>query len=103
MNTLRRRKFTDDEKRKIVDEASIRGINVMLHEHRLSYSVFSRWKKKFYAEEADKIKTERKIVQQLNELSIENERLKKIIAKLALEIQVKTEMLSKFSNEEKGD
>ena len=97
MNTLRRRKFTDDEKRKIVDEALIRGINVMLQEHRLSYSVFSRWKKKFHKEEPDKAKTDRKMVQQLNALVIENERLKKIIANLALEVQIKTEMLNKCS------
>lgn len=102
MNTLHRRKFTDDEKRKIVDEALIRGINVMLQEHRLSYSVFSRWKKKFYTEETDKVATDRKIIQQLNELVVENERLKKIIANLALEVQIKTEMLSKFSSMEKG-
>lgn len=96
MNTLHRRKFTDEEKRKIVDEALIRGINVMLQEHRLSYSVFARWKKKFHTEETDKAQTDRKVAQQLNALVIENERLKKIIANLALEVQIKTEMLNKF-------
>ncbi|HEX5155082.1 MAG TPA: transposase [Parafilimonas sp.] len=102
MNTLHRRKFTDDEKRKIVDEALVRGINVILQEHRLSYSVFSRWKEKFQPVQTDKIKTERKIVQQLNELLVENERLKKIIANLALEVQIKTEMLDRYSHTEKS-
>lgn len=93
MDALRRRKFTDDEKQKIIDEAFVRGINVVLQEQRLSYSVFARWKKKFYSGGTDKIKTDPKVVQQLNALVIENERLKKIIANQALEIQIKAEKL----------
>lgn len=102
MNTLNRRKFTEAEKRKIVDEALVRGVNVMLQEHRLSYSVFSRWKKKFYVVETDKAKADRRIVQRLNELVIENERLKKIIANLALEVQIKTEKLKETSDTDKS-
>ena len=94
MDALKRRKFTDDEKQKIVNEASMRGINVVLQEHRLSYSVFTRWKKKFCIADTNKIKTDPKVVQQLNALVIENERLKKIIANQALEIQIKAEKLN---------
>lgn len=100
--TLHRRKFTEAEKRKIVDEALVRGVNVMLQEHRLSYSVFSRWKKKFYVEETDKAKADRRVVQRLNELAIENERLRKIITNLALELQIKTEMLSRSGIADRG-
>lgn len=88
MNTSHRRKFTDDEKQKVVDEAMIRGINVVLQERRLSYSVFSRWKKQFFVEETDKTKRGQKVVKQLNELIVENEKLKKIIANQAMELQI---------------
>ena len=88
MNTSQRRKFTDDEKRRIVTDAMVRGINIVLQEHRLSYSVFARWKKQFHCGEAAGRVNNRKVIHRLNQLIIENEKLKKIVANLVLELQL---------------
>ena len=104
MNTSHRRKFSDDEKRRIVNEALIRGINVILQEHRLSYSVFSRWKKKFHIPTAiDETKKDRTVVQQFNNVMIENGRLKKIIADLLLDIQEKNEKIKEFTSRQNNN
>ena len=88
MNTSRRRKFTDDEKRQIVNDALLRGINLVLQENRLSYSVFSRWKAKFNDTTKAEKRDDRKIIHRLNEMIIENDRLKKIIANLMLDLEL---------------
>lgn len=93
MGTALRRRFTDDEKHEILAEASKRGIIVVLREHKLSYSVYSRWKEKFQTQEASEKKSTYKIMQEIKNLTIENERLKRIIANQALEIQIKSEKL----------
>lgn len=88
MSTSQRRKFTDDEKQRIVNDAMLRGINIVLQEQRLSYSVFSRWKKKFHCDVVAGKVNNRRMVHRLNELIMENEKLKKIIANLVLELQM---------------
>lgn len=93
MQALHRRKFTDSEKRAIVVDAAKRGIHVVLREHKLSYSVFSRWRQKFQPEEAKEQVSRLRMLQQLKELATENERLKKIVASQALEIQINKETL----------
>lgn len=85
-----RRKFTEHEKRAILGEAGERGVNIVLREQNLSYSVFAKWKAKFQAVK-DQQPSKTKILQQLRQLTIENERLRKIIANMALELQVKSE------------
>jgi putative transposase len=96
MSAALRRRFTDDEKHAILAEASKRGIIVVLREHKLSYSVYSRWKEKFQIQEAPEKKSIYKIMQEIKNLTIENERLKRIIANQALEIQIKSEKLKGF-------
>jgi len=93
MGTLRRRKFSEDEKLAILEEANIRGISVALREHKLSYSVFSRWKEQLQSIGKKEQKSNYKILQELKNLATENERLKKIIANQALQIQIQTEKL----------
>ncbi|GAO41094.1 transposase [Flavihumibacter petaseus] len=88
-----RRKFTDDEKRAIIDGAAQKGVNAILREHGLSYSVYSRWKEKFQPEVMKEQHAQFRLQQQVRVLTAENERLKKIIANQALEIQIKTEKL----------
>ena len=88
MSTLRR-KFSQDEKQAILEEAHHRGITTVLREHKLSYSVFSRWKTQmgmgtFTKADAD-----------LLELRQENIRLKRIVADQALELEMKREQLRK--------
>ncbi len=94
MKPQHRRKFTDDEKRAIVEDAAIRGTNVVLQEYRLSYSVFARWKVKFQPAEMKEAQHKQKLQQHLKELMGENELLKRIIANQALELQIKTEQLN---------
>jgi len=50
MSTLRR-KFSQDEKQAILEEAHHRGITTVLREHKLSYSVFSRWKEQLRSDD----------------------------------------------------
>lgn len=93
MNISPRRKFTEEEKKIILAEAEKHGISAVLRDHKLSYSVFSRWKEKLSGSNKNEI-TQYKMQQRLKELSLENERLKKIITNLVLENQIKTEKLS---------
>ena len=93
MSTLSRRKFSQDEKYAILEEANLRGITVVLREHKLSYSVFSRWKEQLRSDDKIEQKSRYKILQEMKNLVTENERLKKIIANQALQIQIQTEKL----------
>ncbi len=92
MSTVQRRKFSENEKHAILKEASQKGISVVLREYKLSYSVFSRWKKQLAVDKKEP-KSNYRILQEIIGLVTENERLKKIIANQALEIQIKTEKL----------
>ena len=92
MSIVHRRKFSEDQKHVILKEASQKGISVVLREYSLSYSVFSRWKKQLAADKKEP-KSNYRILQEIKDLVTENERLKKIIANQALEIQIKTEKL----------
>lgn len=86
MAIVHRRKFGDDEKRFIISEAGKRGVNTVLREHNLSYSVFYKWKEK-YGIDAGKEVSRAKLLSQIKELTNENDRLRKLIADLAATIQ----------------
>ncbi|HVY73229.1 MAG TPA: transposase [Puia sp.] len=92
-----RRKFTEEEKRAILAEANRRGTNVILRDYKLSYSVFSRWKEKFEPADKKGHASFYQLMQQLKEVSTENERLKKIIANQALELEIKTEKIRELT------
>lgn len=97
MNIAKRRKFTEEEKKTILAEAEKRGISTVLREHKLSYSVFSRWKEKMKPGNGSEETSAFKMKQELKNLLQENERLKKIIAHLALENQIKLEKLNNIN------
>lgn len=93
-----RRKFTEDQKMEILEQAGKEGVTSVLHTHRLSYSVFARWKKKFMKIDGNtpepppnRTKTE------LRHLQEENNRLKKIIADQVLELAWKEEEIKKYN------
>lgn len=94
---ISRRKFSDDQKRSILQEAETTGVTAVLRAYNLSYSVFARWKQKFMKPDSyiqggvvsAKSKSEIKLLIQ------ENTRLKKIIADMALELERKDEELKK--------
>jgi putative transposase len=97
--TAHRRKFTDDQKLSILQQAAKIGIIAAIREHNLSYSVFARWKKKFMKNEPTVTAgfSVNKTRSELKHLNEENTRLKKIIAEQALQLERKEEELKKIN------
>ena len=92
----KRRQFTPEEKYSILQEAEREGFTETIRKYNLAGSVLSYWKKKYLSQGKDGLKAGyRKIDPQVRELEDENARLKRIIAKQALEIEVKDELLKK--------
>jgi putative transposase len=93
-----RRKFTEDQKMEILEQAGKMGVTAVLHQHHLSYSVFARWKKKYM--KTDTIVhsvTGNRVRSEMKQLLEENVRLKMIIADQALEIAWKEEEIKKYN------
>ena len=91
-----RRQFSPEEKYSIIQEAEREGITETARKYNLAHSVLNYWKKKYLANGKDGLKTAyRKVDPQLRALEEENERLKKLIAKQAIELEFKTELLKK--------
>lgn len=91
-----RRKFTPEEKHSILQEAEREGHTEVCRRYNLSSSVLTYWKNKYLARGKDGlIKSYKRIDPQVRSLEEENQRLKKIIAKQALEIEVKDELIKK--------
>lgn len=94
--TKQRRKFTPEEKYSILQEAEREGMAETARKYNLAHSVMSYWKKKYLSKGKDGLKSAyRKIDPEVRALEEENERLKRIIAKQALEIEFKTEIIKK--------
>jgi putative transposase len=93
---IQRRKFSEADKLSILDSAEKQGVTAVLREHRLSYSVFVRWKHKYrgYNPVRPVGGTSKA---ELKHLLEENGRLKKIIADQALEIERKEEEIRKYN------
>lgn len=89
-----RRKFSPEEKLSIVREAEREGGPATYRKYNLSPNLLSRWREKYLAEGISGLKgAYKRIDPEKRELEDENERLKRIIAKQALEIEFKTELL----------
>src|ERR1700743_50372 len=95
----KRRRFSEEEKLNILQKARRMGVTTVLHEYKLSYSVFARWKKQFAGNEetAEYPSYNINAKYELNHLLLENGRLKKIIAEQALELERKEEELKKYN------
>ena len=93
-----RRKFTDEEKLQILRQAGVKGIGNILRQNSISYSVFSRWRQHFSEQGVDPIgeKTEHRLLLE------ENTRLRKIIANLALSLEMKDEELKRITGLPEG-
>jgi putative transposase len=91
-----RRRFTDEEKKEILHQATLLGITNVLRMHHLSYSVYSKWKDKFQKDlpKASEQMTKAEMILMMEE----NKRLKKIVADQALSIEQKTEELKKMKD-----
>jgi transposase-like protein len=91
-----RRHFTSEEKYSILQEAEREGTTEVARKYNLAHSVLSYWKRKYLAKGRDGLKaTYKKTDPQLRALEEENERLKRLIAKQAIELEFKTELLKK--------
>ena len=91
-----KRTFSPEERLSILQEAQREGRAETLRKYSIAPSLFDRWKKKYLTEGVDGLKNaHRRIDPQVRELEQENERLKRIIARQALELEVKSEMLKK--------
>jgi transposase-like protein len=91
-----RRQFTPEEKYSILQEAEREGYAETSRKYNLAHSVLGYWKKKYLLKGSEGLKSSyKKIDPALRSLEEENERLKRIIAKQALEIEFKTELIKK--------
>lgn len=91
-----RRKFTPEERLSIVQEAQREGHAETCRKYNLSPSLLTKWKSRYLSKGINGLKDSYKRVDpQVRDLEIENERLRKIIAKQALQIEVQGELLKK--------
>lgn len=94
--TKTKRVFTPEEKQSILQEAEREGYSVTCRKYNLASSVLSYWKKKFLSNGKEGLKPGyKRIDPEVRALEEENARLKKIIAKQALEIEFKDELIKK--------
>ncbi|NTW32386.1 MAG: transposase [Bacteroidetes bacterium] len=94
--TKTKRKFTPEERLSIINEAEREGSVETCRKYNLSPSLLSKWKQRYLNKGIAGLKPQYKRVDpELRVLEEENERLKRIIAKQALEIEVKSELLKK--------
>jgi transposase-like protein len=91
-----RRKFTAEERLAIIQEGEREGRPETYRKYSIAPSLYDRWRKKYLSQGIAGLKNSYKRVDpQLRELEEENERLKKIVAKQALQIEVQGELLKK--------
>ena len=93
---MKKRKFSQEQKLKMLKESEISNVTEVCRKYNVSPSLFYKWRKQFDASGVDGLKAQYKTVDpELTRLEQENERLKRIVAKQALEIEVKSELLKK--------
>ena len=91
-----KRTFTPEERLSIVQEGQREGRSETLRKYNVAPSLFDRWRRKYLNDGIEGLKSRyKRIDPALRELQEENDRLKRIIAKQALEIEVKSELLKK--------
>ena len=90
-----KRKFTDEQRLEILQQAKEIGVIAAIRNHALSYSVFSRWRERLNGSDGSRkeniLKNRARF--ELRQFMDENLRLKKIIADQALELERKNEEL----------
>ena len=92
----KRRSFTREQKMQILREAETEGMLATCRKHEIAQSLFYRWKHAFEQKGIDGLQGQYyRVDPELRALQEENEKLKKIIGKQALELEVKNELLKK--------
>lgn len=91
-----KRKWSESQKLSIIQEAEQNGLAETLRKHNLSQSLFHKWRRAYNGEGMSGLKPRYKTIDPaFRQLEVENSRLKNIIAKQALEIEFKDELLKK--------
>lgn len=91
-----RRKWSETQKLQIIQEVEQHGLTETLRKYNVAQSLFHRWRKSYNGEGMIGLKAKYKTVDPaLRQLEQESQRLKNIIAKQALEIEFKDELLKK--------
>lgn len=91
-----KRKWSEAQKLAIIQEAEQNGITETMRKHNLAHSLYRKWRKAYNGEGMVGLQPRYKTVDPaFKQLQIENQRLKNIIAKQALEIEFKDELLKK--------
>ena len=94
--TQTKRKFSPEEKYSILQESEREGPTEVCRKYNLAASLLGYWKRKYLAQgKAGLNGSYRRIAPEVKALEEENQRLKKIIAKQALEIEFKDELIKK--------
>jgi putative transposase len=85
-----RRSFTPEERLSLIQEAEREGYMETCRKYNLSPTLLSRWKQKYQAKGAEGLKPAyRRIDPEVRALEEENERLKRIIARQALDLRLR--------------
>jgi len=91
-----RRKFQVEEKLQILREGENQGVELTCRKYQISRSLFYNWKNKFDRQGVDGLSPKyHRVDPKIKALEKENERLRKIISRQALELEVKEELLKK--------
>lgn len=91
------RKLTLEEKVKIVQESEQAGFTETALKYNISARQIYRWRDKLESGGSKALSYGAKIDPELKALKDENNQLKKLVAKLALTIEIKEELLKKTS------
>ena len=91
----KKKHFTVEQKVEIVKEAEQNGFTETALKHNISARGIYRWRDKLIGGGTAALKFASKVDPELKELRIQNDQMKKLIAKQALIIEIKEELLKK--------
>lgn len=100
------RKYEVEEKLQILREGETQGVEVTCRKFQIARSLYYTWKNKFDRYGPDGLSPKyNRVAPKVKALEKENERLRKIISRQALELEVKEELLKKrnFTANEKSN
>jgi transposase-like protein len=94
--SAKRRTWSVEQKLQLIQEEDLYGITETLRKYNVAQSLFHRWKKEFNQDGITGLQPKyHRIDPEVKQLQSENERLKRIIANQALELEFKNELLNK--------
>jgi putative transposase len=91
-----RKQYTPEERLSLVQEAQREGVTETSRKYNIAVSSLHKWKQRYLNKGTEGLKSAyKRIDPEVRALEQENERLKKIVAKQALQIEVQGELLKK--------